>query len=161
MYTVLDILMKSSWNPNISSRMNCLNFGTLILASLYNMGWVGESGWLCCWFMTSTSLNTWGRLIKNVFSIRAYPTRWKRYWNQIKSSHNDAKGWIILVTELDYTCNWTQILPKCCDFPFPSGFENTLKRIFPIWEEFMFVCRSIYIRRFDHFGWLAFWSIAH
>ena len=29
-YTVLDNLMESSWNPNISSRMNCLNFGTLI-----------------------------------------------------------------------------------------------------------------------------------
>ena len=86
--------------------MNCLNFGSLILASLYNMGWVGAVRMalpLIYGFHVTEHLSE--RLIKNVFSIRAYPTRWKRYWNQIKSSHNDAKGWIILVTELDYTCN--------------------------------------------------------
>ena len=63
--------------------------------------WAGslQSRWLCRWFMDSTSLNTWGRLIKNVFSIGAYRSRWKRYWNRIKSSNNDDNGWIILATE--------------------------------------------------------------
>ena len=52
--------------------MNCLNFGSLILASLYNMGWVGVV-WmglpLIYGFHVTEHLSE--RLIKNVFSIGA------------------------------------------------------------------------------------------
>ena len=95
--------------------------------------WAGsvQSGWLCRWFMDSTSLNTWASGWSKTCSLleRPDPSRWKRYWNQIKSSHNDAKGWIILVTELDYTCNWTQMLPNVMIWIFP-GFQNNLKGIY-------------------------------
>ena len=79
-----------------------------------------QSGWLCRWFMASTSLNTWaGGCWSKTCSLleRRDPSRWKRYWNQIKSLHNDPKDWIILVTELNVMI-------------FISGFRNNPKGIY-------------------------------
>ena len=67
--------------------MNCLNFGTLILAFEYNMGSRGLDG--------SPLLLIYGFHVTEHLRAVAdqkrvlYWSRWKYYWNQIKSVHND------------------------------------------------------------------------
>ena len=95
------------------------------LASLYNMGAGSRCSFAAAdlWLPRHWTLQlAWS---KTCSLLERDQSRWKHYWNQIKFSHNDndAKGWIILLTELKCFRIWK-----------------------PPWKEFMLAeCRSIHI----------------